>query len=370
VAMHLMVQDTRRAVTTRPLSYPGFYKGKIVAQRFKVPTMDASQESKPLKPAVPPSQKIQPSPSDPRPATAAGTGYLGRFAPSPTGPLHAGSLVAALASCLDARAHSGRWLLRIEDLDQPRNLPGALQTILGQLRALGFEPDEEPVRQSKRHELYREAFDRLRHSGAIYPCTCSRKEIADSLALSGIPHQRNQELIYPGTCRHGLPGGQAGKKQAFAWRVRVGDASLNWQDRALGAMQEELATQVGDFVLLRADGVWAYQLAVVVDDALQKVTDVVRGEDLLGSTARQIFLQQMLGCPHPRYLHFPLVLGPQGEKLSKQTGAQALRTDQPVLELNRALSHLGLEAIRTESLREFWDEAPRRWAASRWMRQA
>jgi glutamyl-Q tRNA(Asp) synthetase len=294
--------------------------------------------------------------------TASGA-YVGRFAPSPSGLLHAGSLVAAIASALDARAHGGRWLLRIEDLDPPREVPGAATQIVAQLRALGLLPDGPVVHQSTRGDRYLAAFESLRARGLVYPCACTRREIADSHTDMGDAPQRNRELVYPGTCRDGIAAGRSPR----AWRLRVDAVVVHWQDRLGGRHREDLAREVGDFVLRRADGLWAYQLAVVVDDAEQKVTDVVRGADLLGSTARQIYLQELLGYPRPRYLHLPVVTDAHGEKLSKQTGALPIDTERPVAELNRALSHLGLEPVQTEDPAKFWEEATRRWAASRWM---
>jgi len=263
--------------------------------------------------------------------------YVGRFAPSPTGPLHAGSLVAALASWLDARAHEGRWLVRIEDVDTPRCVPGAAETILRQLADCGLLPDEMPVRQSGRGDLYRQALDRLLNRALAYPCGCSRKDIEEALAALGRPHERNAALVYPGTCRGGLQG-----KRARAWRFRVAPGVVAWNDRRQGPQQQDVEHEVGDFILKRADGLWAYQLAVVVDDALQGVTDVVRGEDLADNTARQVLLQQALALPTPRYLHTPLVLGVNGEKLSKQNGAQPLATHDPLRALNAAAAVLGL----------------------------
>lgn len=259
--------------------------------------------------------------------------YIGRFAPSPTGPLHAGSLVAALASWLDARAHAGRWLVRIEDVDAPRCPPGLDALILSQLAACQLLPDEEPVWQSRRGALYEVALDRLVAAGQAYPCACSRSEIA--LAQ---PARRHGELIYPGTCRHGLHG-----RPARAWRLRTDRAGpVDWTDRRLGPQQQDVEQAVGDFVLRRADGLWAYQLAVVVDDAEQGITDVVRGEDLADNTPRQLLLQRALGLPTPRYLHTPLVLGANGEKLSKQNGAQALDLADPAAALQAAARMLGL----------------------------
>lgn len=265
-------------------------------------------------------------------------GYRGRFAPSPTGPLHMGSLVTALASWLDARAHGGQWLVRIEDIDYPRCVRGADEDILRTLERLGMTPDEPPVWQSRRESLYADALRRLEAVGQIYPCGCSRKEIADSLVHV---RERHQTLGYPGTCRHGLNG-----KLPRAWRVRVPDgpaATICFDDRWWGRQCQNLETELGDFVLRRADGLWAYQLAVVVDDGLQGITHIVRGADLLDSTPRQIHLQRLLGIPTPAYLHVPVVANAVGEKLSKQSGAQAIDTSAPLDALRAAGAHLGLE---------------------------
>ena len=271
----------------------------------------------------------------------------GRFAPSPTGPLHAGSLVAALASWLDVRARgpNARWLVRIEDADTERCLPGMGETILAQLAACGLLPDEAPVWQTQRTALYDAALARLQQARLAYPCGCSRKDIDEALARRGVVHARHGERVYPGTCRDGLHG-----KQARAWRfaatsVQGDQGPLHWTDRRLGPQQQDVAREVGDFVLKRADGPWAYQLAVVVDDAQQGITDVVRGEDLADNTARQILLQRALGLPTPRYLHTPLVLAADGSKLSKQNGAQAIDTttmQAAAAELNAAAQMLGL----------------------------
>ncbi len=270
---------------------------------------------------------------------AAPRAYTGRFAPSPTGPLHAGSLVAALASWLDARAHAGRWLVRIEDVDLPRCPPGADALILSQLAACQLLPDEEPIRQSQRGTLYQAALDRLVAGGHAYPCACSRAEIA--LARLAHPAPRHGELVYPGTCRDGLHG-----RPARAWRLRTHHAgTVAWVDRRLGPQQQDVEQAVGDFVLRRADGLWAYQLAVVVDDADQGITDVVRGEDLADNSPRQVLLQRALGLPTPRYLHTPLVRGDNGEKLSKQNGAQALDLREPAAALQAAARMLGLPEL-------------------------
>jgi glutamyl-Q tRNA(Asp) synthetase len=264
--------------------------------------------------------------------------YIGRFAPSPTGPLHAGSLVAALASWLDARAHGGQWLVRIEDVDSTRCLPGLDQTIRQQLAALGLHSDQPPVYQSQRTPLYQQALSELMASGHAYPCGCSRRDIELALQHNGQVKPRHGELIYPGTCRKGLQD-----KPARAWRFNTqGQPPLHWHDRRLGEQSQDVALDVGDFILKRADGCFAYQLAVVVDDAAQGVTDVVRGQDLADNTARQILLQRALHLPTPRYLHTPLVLGPNGEKLSKQNGAQALDSAHPLAALNQAAAMLGL----------------------------
>ncbi len=236
------------------------------------------------------------------------TQYRGRFAPSPTGPLHFGSLVAAIGSYLDAKYRQGKWLVRIEDLDTPRTVSGAASNILGILEAYGLHWDDDVIYQSRRTPTYEAAFQQLKDVGAVYPCTCSRKEIADS-AL-----QHGGELIYPGTCRNGVAQG----KDPRAWRVRVNDTRIAFNDRMQGNIAQNLATEVGDFVVLRADGLFAYQLAVVVDDAAQGITDVVRGADLLYSTPRQIYLQQLLGLTSPTYMHLPVAVNAQGQKLSKQ----------------------------------------------------
>jgi len=267
--------------------------------------------------------------------------YRGRFAPSPTGPLHAGSLVAALASWLDARAHGGSWLLRIEDVDTPRCVPGADQLILQQLATCGLESDEPVVWQSQRGALYQRALDHLIATGQAYPCACSRKDIEAALATQGLARERHHAAVYPGTCRPERGGLQG--RTARAWRFRVPTHStVNWTDKQLGPQNQDVAAEVGDFVLKRADGLWAYQLAVVVDDADQDITHVVRGADLADNTPRQILLQRALGLPTPQYRHTPLVLGANGEKLSKQNGAQALDLTDPLAALNRAAATLGL----------------------------
>ncbi len=306
--------------------------------------------------------------------------YRGRFAPSPTGPLHEGSLLAALASWLDARSQQGRWLLRIEDIDTPRCVPGAAQTIIAQLAACGMLADEPPLYQSQRGALYQEALDQLTTRGLAYPCGCTRQDIAHALAASGQPRERHGELVYPGTCRNGLAG-----RSARAWRFTsdfstseslendqeraqaatdsIAENALQWHDRRLGAQSQNVSQAVGDFILKRADGLWAYQLAVVVDDAAQGVTDIVRGEDLADNTARQILLQRALGLRQPRYLHTPLVLGADGEKLSKQNGAQALDTSDPIAALDKAGRQLGLPGNPKAATAADWlQQATQQWA--------
>jgi glutamyl-Q tRNA(Asp) synthetase len=264
--------------------------------------------------------------------------YIGRFAPSPTGPLHLGSLIAAAASWLDARAAGGRWLVRIEDLDRPRCVPGAADAILRALDRLGLHWDGEVLYQSRRLAQYRAALEQL--APLTYWCGCTRREIADSslgLAADGAH-------IYPGTCR-------AGSTRRRAMRVRTSMEAIGFTDRLQGRCEQLLERDIGDFVLYRADGLFAYQLAVVVDDAAQGVTDVVRGADLLDSTARQIYLQRQLGLPTPRYLHVPVALDAAGEKLSKQLGAAPIEADAGAL--RRALGFLGQPGAATleEALR-------------------
>jgi glutamyl-Q tRNA(Asp) synthetase len=283
--------------------------------------------------------------------------YIGRFAPSPTGPLHAGSLVAAMASYLDAKANRGRWLLRMEDVDEARTAAGAAESILADLDLLGMHWDGEVVFQSRRAALYEAAFDRL--GRLAYPCGCTRREIVDSricVAADGA-------AVYPGTCRTGLPVG----KPARAYRLRVPDPGhidelIIFDDRWLGRVQQHLAIEVGDFVLKRADGFWAYQLAVIVDDADQGVTHVVRGADLLDSTARQIYLQRQLKLATPQYLHVPVITNADGEKLSKQNGAQAIDIKQPLHALSKAAWFLGLDIGQVDSVAAFWPLATTAWA--------
>jgi len=279
---------------------------------------------------------------------------VGRFAPSPTGFLHAGSLVAAMASYLDARARAGTWLVRIEDIDAPRTVPGSEQDILATLAAFGFVWPEPVLRQSERSGAYEAAFERLRAIGMAYPCGCTRREIE---AVASAPAEDAPvAAVYPGTCRDGLAPGRV----ARAWRVRTTDDDIAVDDRAGGRFVQRLARDVGDFVVKRADGIWAYQLAAVVDDAEQGVTDVVRGADLLDSTPRQRWLQTLLGLPHPRTLHVPLVLDRHGEKLAKQNDAKPLDRTDPLPALHAAARHLGLTVDAT-TIEAFWPAAIDAW---------
>jgi len=290
--------------------------------------------------------------------------YVGRFAPSPTGPLHAGSLVAALASWLDARAHGGRWLVRLEDVDTPRCPAGIADVILSQLSACALVPDEAPVRQSRRSDFYQAALNKLVDQGMAYPCGCSRKNIETALQAAAGGRQRHAELIYPGTCRAGLAN-----KHAHSWRLNLDKvirqnhlpALTRWTDRRLGPQAQNVAEAVGDFVLRRSDGLWSYQLAVVVDDAAQGITHVVRGEDLADNTARQLLLHSALGMTTPpHYLHTPLVLAPDGHKLSKQNGALPVDLTDPAAALTQAAQTLGLQARET-SVGDLLASCTRQW---------
>ena len=255
----------------------------------------------------------------------------GRFAPSPTGPLHFGSLIAALGSFLEARCHGGEWLLRIEDVDAPRTAPGATTAILRALERYGLHWDGPVVYQSQRTAHYQAALEALLAAGLAYPCTCTRRELA------GCPRGRDGALIYPGTCR----AGPRRPDRPRALRLRTTNALIQFHDAIQGDYQQRLAREVGDFVLRRADGLFAYQLAVVVDDAAQGVTQVVRGADLLDSTPRQIVLQRLLGLPTPEYAHLPVAVDARGDKLSKQTGAPPLDERNPGPPLWAALHFLG-----------------------------
>jgi glutamyl-Q tRNA(Asp) synthetase len=280
--------------------------------------------------------------------------YRGRFAPSPTGPLHFGSLVAAVGSYLEARARRGDWLVRMEDLDRPREAPGAADAILRTLEAYGFEWDGEVVFQSGRDAAYSAALARLDKQRAVFPCACTRREISDSsLSMAGEP-------VYPGTCRKGVSPG----RQTRTTRVRVEDAVVAFDDRLQGRIEQNLAREVGDFVVRRSDGFFAYQLAVVVDDFEQGVTHVVRGADLLASTPRQVLLQRMLAYPTPQYSHLPVAVNRNGEKLSKQTLAAPLADCEAPAELVRTLRFLGQDApadLAAASISEIWTWARKNW---------
>ena len=285
--------------------------------------------------------------------------YRGRFAPSPTGPLHFGSLIAALASYADARANGGTWSVRIEDVDEPRTVADAEGDILATLERYGFRWDGPVVRQSERTARYAAALAALVARQAAYPCVCPRRELqAAPVGLGG-------EHVYPGTCRTGIGPG-LGSHRARAWRVRVDDAIVSFRDRLQGIQQHNLAHVVGDFVVRRSDGLFAYQLAVVVDDADQRITHVVRGADLLASTTRQIFLQRLLGVPVPDYLHVPIAINAAGEKLSKQTRAPALpRAPLPVLLAAWRFLDQPVFATAPVTVAEFWERVERAWLPAR-----
>jgi glutamyl-Q tRNA(Asp) synthetase len=302
--------------------------------------------------------------------------YRGRFAPSPTGPLHFGSLVAAVGSYLDAKHHRGTWLVRMEDLDTPRCVPGAAEDILRTLEAFGLHGDEPVIYQSQRTTAYEEALRQLQAIGAVYPCCCTRKEIADS-ALNGI-----EGPVYPGTCRNGIPAGREGR----AWRVRTNITTsvrpelvegqvgfdrlspnglrVEFPDALQGHITQHLETEIGDFVVKRADGLFAYQLAVVVDDAFQCITHIVRGADLLASTPRQIYLQRLLGFTTSVYMHFPVAINEAGEKLSKQTLAAPVDASHPVETLLRVLKFL--QQPPPAGLADYDVKAVLDWAISNW----
>ncbi|MCI3951037.1 MAG: gltX [Burkholderiales bacterium] len=285
---------------------------------------------------------------------AARAQYRGRFAPSPTGPLHFGSLIAAVGSYLEARSRGGEWLVRIEDVDTPRVVPGAADAILRALEGCGLHWDSAIVYQSTRADAYHAALHELKQRGLVYPCACSRREIADS-AASGI-----EGHVYPGTCRAGIPPG----RKARALRIDTTGAYVSFNDALQGAVAQHLDTDIGDFVLYRADGLFAYQLAVVIDDAEQGVTDIVRGADLLESTPRQIYIQTMLGLSRPRYMHLPVAVNEEGEKLSKQTHAAPIDHARSVTALVNALRFLGHDPPE-----EFLAAEPGvalQWAAESW----
>jgi len=295
--------------------------------------------------------------------------YRGRFAPSPTGPLHAGSLASALGSWLDAKANHGQWLVRIEDIDSPRTIAGADQIILNQLQACGLHWDGEVVWQSQRHALYQNALDCLIENKLVYRCTCSRQTIVQNLEAQGIQIERHGELIYPHTCRHQAIASDA---STFAWRLALPESCwIQFDDLKMGHHESNLNQEVGDFVLQRADGLFTYQLAVVVDDDEQGITHIVRGEDLLSNTARQIYLQQILNLTRPTYQHLPVVKNTAGEKLSKQTHAKAINTSsrETILrELNQAAQHLGLRNVATNlsnSISDWLNQAVIAWKIMR-----
>src|SRR5258707_2192887 len=284
--------------------------------------------------------------------------YRGRFAPSPTGPLHFGSLVAAVGSYLETHWNRGKWLVRMEDLDRPREGRGASAAILRMLEAYGFEWDGQVVFQSRRDAAYGAALKRLEHVHAVFPCACTRREISDSAVAP------SSEPIYPGTCRKGLSPGRS----ARAVRVRVDNTVIAFQDLLQGRIEQNLAREVGDFVVRRADGLFAYQLAVVVDDFEQNITDVVRGADLLASTPRQILLQRLLGHPVPRYMHLPVVVNRCGETLSKQTRAAPLTVAEAPLRLWQALRFLAQEppaGLAAGGIAGGWGWGTAKWGAGR-----
>ena len=281
--------------------------------------------------------------------------YIGRFAPSPTGLLHIGSLLTAVASYADARAHQGKWLVRIEDLDPPREMPGAAADILRTLEAFGFEWDGEVAYQSRRYDLYQDTLDRLKAAGLVYPCYCSRKDW-QAAGTHGA-----DRFVYNGRCRNPQQQPDTQNKMP-AWRIQVPDRVISFSDGIVGQYAQNLAHDIGDFVLLRADGYWAYQLAVVADDADQGITHIVRGQDLLVSTPRQIYLQQCLGVPTPAYAHLPLLTNNQGQKWSKQTLAPALDLNQKEQLLRQVLTYLNLpDAPAVNRPQELLD-----WAVAHW----
>lgn len=265
-----------------------------------------------------------------------------------------GSLLAAVVSYLEARRHGGEWLLRIENIDRPREVAGSADRILATLEALGFEWDGDVWRQSERDTAYLAAFEHLKAAELAYPCGCTRREIADSGSM-GI-----EGAVYPGTCRAGLPDG----KEPRAWRVRTDKTPTCFEDAWQGRQCQQLESDIGDYVVLRADGFWAYQLAVVVDDAAQEITHVVRGADLMASTPRQIYLQRLLGLPTPDYAHFPVLLGSNGQKLSKQANSAAVSAAAPVASVWRALNLLGQQPpleLDKAGLDEIWAWATEHW---------
>ena len=279
--------------------------------------------------------------------------YRGRFAPSPTGALHFGSLIAAVGSYLQAKSLGGEWLIRIEDIDPPREQLGAADSILKTLETFGFEWDGSILYQSTRLAAYEDTLSTLKARKLLYPCACTRKEIADSA------HQGIEGAVYPGTCRSGLNG-----RTVRAWRVITTQSPVEFTDAIQGMQHQSLQKDIGDFVLRRADGLYAYQLAVVVDDAAQGINHIVRGADLLDSTPRQIYLQQLLGLATPEYAHLPVAVNLEGEKLSKQTRAMPVSLENPVIQLWKTLMFLGQcppHSLQDESLNTLWDWAKQNW---------
>ena len=287
--------------------------------------------------------------------------YRGRFAPSPSGPLHKGSLVAAIASYLEAKKHNGQWLLRMEDVDELRNVKGAADSILRSLEAFGFEWDEEVLYQTHRKDAYEDALQTLKNKNLVYPCTCSRKSLK-ALASKGKIKTGPLGLIYPGTC---IENNFANfQPEDYAIRIKVADQNINFNDALLGPNTQNLKTDLGDFIIRRRDGLFAYQLAVVVDDAFQNITHVVRGADLLDSTARQIYLQSCFNFYTPEYMHLPLITHKNGDKLSKQTGANGIGHKADITLIVECLRFLGQQPpqeLTRESLSNVWQWAENNW---------
>ncbi|HEU4622963.1 MAG TPA: tRNA glutamyl-Q(34) synthetase GluQRS [Burkholderiaceae bacterium] len=281
--------------------------------------------------------------------------YLGRFAPSPTGPLHIGSLATALACACDALAHGGHWILRIEDLDPPREVEGATVAIIHALDTCGFRWHGDIVYQSRRGAAYTEALERLVAQQLVYPCGCTRREVEEH----SVRRTFDGEPVYIGRCARGLPE----DRSARSMRMRMPDTIVRFHDRWVGTQHENPARETGDIVLKRADGYWAYHLAVVVDDLEAGINHIVRGDDLLHATARQIVIHQALGGAVPSYLHVPIVRNAMGEKLSKQTHAPAVNSGDALAELERAARHLGLALAPGRTLHDFWLRAPDAWAS-------
>lgn len=277
--------------------------------------------------------------------------YRGRFAPSPTGPLHFGSIITALASYLDARHHQGEWLVRIDDLDRLRERPGSASKILSTLERFGMYWDGEVVYQSQRLRFYQLALKKLQVSGLTYGCNCSRKQLA-AVAVSGV-----EGYIYPGTCR----SSNISQTESHSLRLRTNDHAIRFDDRIHGTTTQHLESEIGDFIIRRGDGIFAYQLAAAIDDHQQEITDIVRGEDLLLSSHRQIYIRQLLKMPQPVYAHLPLVVNADGSKLSKSSDAWPVDCGNPVGTLNRALDFLGQQQVQASTVEEFWPQAILNW---------